>query len=222
LDILKGKNKINNMFLAQFLAVATIHFLAVASPGPDFLIVSKNSVTHGRRIGIATALGVALGIGVHVTYCLLGIAIVISKSIVLFNTFKYIGAAYLIWIGYKGLRSRAKKEGEIEISTKAEKPITIWSAIWTGFLVNVLNPKATLFFLALFTQVIDPNTPKWVELMFGIEMITATFLWFTFVSVVFSNSVMKSKLTKFGHWLDRVAGAMLVALGIKVALSSHK
>ncbi|MFA6050733.1 MAG: LysE family transporter [Candidatus Paceibacterota bacterium] len=211
------------MFLAQFLAVATIHFLAVASPGPDFLIVSKNSVSHSRKIGILTALGVALGIGVHVTYCLFGIAIVISQSILLFNTFKYIGAAYLIWIGYKGLRSRAKANSGIEVSEVAEKKkLSSFGAVKMGFLVNVLNPKATLFFLALFTQVIDPSTPKWIEILFGIEMVTATFVWFTIVSVVFSNRLMKTKLNRYGHWLDRVAGAMLLALGIKVALSSQK
>jgi RhtB (resistance to homoserine/threonine) family protein len=211
------------MFLAQFLTVATIHFLAVASPGPDFLVVSKNSVSHSRKIGIMTALGVALGIGVHVTYCLFGIAIVISQSILLFNTVKYVGAAYLIWIGYKGIRSRAKSITEVEMTdVPSKKALSVFGALKMGFLVNVLNPKATLFFLALFTQVIDPSTPKWIELLFGVEMILATFVWFTFVSVVFSNRMMKAKLTRFGHWIDRVAGAMLLALGIKVALSSQK
>lgn len=210
------------MYLAQFITVATIHFLAVASPGPDFLIVSKNSVSYSRKIGIWTALGVALGIGVHVTYCLLGIALIISKSILLFNTFKYIGAAYLIWIGYKGLRARANTSSEIQIEKSDTKSISVFDVIKTGFLVNVLNPKATLFFLALFTQVIDPNTPILIQLLYGIEMIVATFVWFTFVSVVFSNRMMKSRMSKFGHWIDRVAGAVLVGLGIKVALSSHK
>lgn len=209
------------MYIAQFITVAVIHFLAVASPGPDFIIVTKNSLSYSRKVGMATALGVALGIGVHVTYCLLGIALIISQSIIVFNIFKFVGAGYLIWIGYKGLRSRPKSEIEMNIE-KSTKDIPLSRAIKTGFLVNVLNPKATLFFLAVFTQVISIETPKLIQSLYGLEMIVATFVWFSLVSFIFSNKLMKNKITKFSHWIDRVGGAVMVALGIKVALSSHK
>ncbi len=210
------------MYLAQFLTIAVIHFLAVASPGPDFVVVTKNSLSYSRRVGIYTALGVALGIAVHITYCLLGIALIISQSIIIFSIIKYIGAAYLIWIGYKGLRTKAKKEVDIDVAKNEKKDLPIRKAIKSGFLVNVLNPKATLFLLAVFTQVIDPTTPKFIQTLYGLEMIVATFVWFALVSTIFSNKLMKSKITRFSHWIDRVGGAVMLALGIKVAISTQK
>ncbi len=209
------------MYLAQFFTIAVIHLLAVASPGPDFIVVTKNSLTYSRRVGGYTALGVALGIGVHVTYCLLGIALIISQSIIIFSVIKYIGAGYLIWIGYKGLRTKAKSEVGIGVENN-KKDISIRAAIKSGFLVNVLNPKATLFLLSVFTQVINPETPKFIQTLYGLEMVVATFAWFVLVSFVFSNKKMKQKITRFSHWIDRVGGAVMVALGIKVAVSTQK
>jgi RhtB (resistance to homoserine/threonine) family protein len=189
------------------------------SPGPDFVIVTKNSLSYSRKIGIFTSLGVALGIIVHVTYSLLGIGFLISQSVVLFTIIKLLGAGYLVWIGIKALRSKPSSADENQIVTK-EKNMTVLGAIRNGFFVNVLNPKATLFFLALFTQVINPSTPKSIQLVYGIEMVTATFVWFTVVAYFFSHSKLKIKIKKISHYIDRVTGLALIALGVKVALSS--
>lgn len=210
------------MFLTQLLTVAIVHLLAVMSPGPDFAMVTRNSLIYSRRIAIYTSLGIALGISVHVAYSLLGIGFVISKSIILFNTIKYIGAAYLLYIGYKSLRAKPVAEVSPEVQVQTPKIISTRSAIWTGFLTNVLNPKATLFFLALFTQVIDPLTPKSIQLFYGVEMMAITFVWFSIVSILFSNSLIKSKVSRFQHHIERATGAVLIALGIKVALAGHK
>jgi len=105
---------------------------------------------------------------------------------------------------------------------KDSKDLPTSSAVKSGFLVNVLNPKATLFLLAVFTQVIDPETPKFIQTLYGLEMVVATFVWFVLVSFVFSNKVMKQKISRFSHWIDRVGGAVMLALGIKVAVSTQK
>ena len=94
------------MYWTEFLTVALIHLLAVASPGPDFAVVVRESVTHGRRAGIFTAFGVGTAIFVHVGYSLLGIGIIVSQSIVLFNALKWLAAAYLLYIGFKALRAQ--------------------------------------------------------------------------------------------------------------------
>lgn len=94
------------IFLAQFLTVALVHFLAVVSPGPDFAMVTRNSIIYSRKTGIYTSIGIAVGILVHVAYSLLGIGFIIAKSIVLFNIIKFIGAGYLIYIGYKSFRAK--------------------------------------------------------------------------------------------------------------------
>ena len=93
------------------------------------------------------------------------------------------------------------------------------AAIKNGFLTNVLNPKASLFFLAVFSQVIRETTPAFVKLLYGIEMSLMTFVWFAFVSVVLSHKTIKKSFVRIQHRLERVMGAILVALGIRVALS---
>ncbi len=208
------------MFLSAFLTVIVVHLLAVISPGPDFAMATRNSLVYSRRAGIFTSLGLALGIGVHVTYCLLGIGLLISRSILLFTIIKWVGALYLIYIGYKSLRAKPPVVTEFSVSAEVEQ-LSDRRAVRLGFLTNVLNPKATLFFLALFTQVIDPATPLLVQLLYGVEMVTMTFVWFSFVSLVFSNPLLKRKIQKVQHYIERVTGVVLIALGIKVALSSR-
>ncbi len=206
--------------IATFATVAFVHLLAVVSPGPDFAMVVRNSIIYSRKTGIYTSIGIAVGIMVHVAYSLLGIGLVISKSIVLFNVIKFIGAGYLIYIGYKSLRAKAAPESEVQDAARPD--ISAWASFKIGFLTNALNPKATLFFLALFTQVIDPATPKLIQFLFGIEMMTITFVWFALVSLFFSNTLIRKRVGKVQHYVERATGAVLIALGIKVALATHK
>ncbi|MSU55580.1 MAG: LysE family translocator [Candidatus Taylorbacteria bacterium] len=205
-------------FLPEFFAVAAIHLLAVMSPGPDFVLISRNSLVYSRKVGVFSAVGLGLGILVHVTYSFIGIGLIISKSIILFSIIKYLGAGYLIYVGYKCIRTKPSVE---KIALKQEqKELSPIKAIRMGFLTNALNPKATLFFLALFTQIISPTTPKFIQVLYGLEMSLMTFAWFTFVSVVLSNHRIKSRFVPLQHYFERFFGATLVALGIKVALST--
>lgn len=205
-------------YLPEFLAVIIIHLLAVMSPGPDFIMISRNSLVYSKKIGIYSSVGLAFGILTHVTYSLIGIGLIISKSILLFSVLKFIGAGYLIYIGYKSLKSKPKQIKVLEMET--QKDISILSAIKIGFLTNVFNPKATLFFFALFTQVISPQTPKIIQILYGLEMSIMTFLWFSFVAIILSNKFIKNKFSFAHHYFERAFGVILIALGIKVALSS--
>ena len=207
-----------NVF-AQILFVASIHLLAVMSPGPDFLMISRNTLVYSRKTGIYSAVGLGAGILVHITYSLFGIALVISQSIVLFSIIKYLGAAYLIYIGIKSLRAKQQSK-DISEQKVNSKELTPFAAVKMGFLTNVLNPKATLFFLALFTQVITPTTPFIVKGLMSIEMVVATVIWFSLVAVLLSHRKIKQSFVRIQHKAERVFGVLLVALGIKVALSS--
>jgi RhtB (resistance to homoserine/threonine) family protein len=206
------------MYWTEFFTVALIHLLAVASPGPDFAIVVRESVAFGRRAGIFTALGVGAGIFVHVAYSLLGIGLIVSQSIVLFNALKWLAAAYLLYIGIKALRAKpadpASAELGLEQAVRAPR-----AAFATGFVTNGLNPKATLFFLSLFTVVIDPHTPLAVQAGYGIYLALATALWFCLVAMLFSQPRVRAGFSRLGHWFDRLMGAVLVGLGIKLAFS---
>jgi len=175
---------------------------------------------YSKKTGIYSALGLSMGIIVHISYSLVGIGLVISKSIILFSTIKFIGAAYLIFIGYKSLCSKQGLiSGEAE---KKSQEIDALSAIKMGFLTNMLNPKVTLFFLSLFTQFIDPNTPFGMEIVYAGEMVAMTFIWFSFVAIMLSKKEVKEKFSSMRSGIDKAFGAVLILLGIKVALSDTK
>ncbi|BCY01235.1 LysE family translocator [Stutzerimonas stutzeri] len=206
------------MYWMEFMTVALVHLLAVASPGPDFAVVVRESVAQGRRAGSWTALGVGCGIFVHVAYSLLGIGLIVSQSIVLFNLFKWLAAAYLVYLGWRALRARPMN---LEAIDGANAPVarSAWRAFVIGFVTNGLNPKATLFFLSLFTVVISPDTPLLVQAGYGLYLAGATALWFLLVAWLFSRGRVRAGFARMGHWFDRLTGAVLIGLGARLALS---
>ena len=208
-------------YLPQLALVAGVHLLAVMSPGPDFVMIVRNSLIYSRRSGIFSAIGLGGGIFVHVVYSLIGIGWIISRSVLLFSIIKWIGALYLIYIGWKSLRAKPVDhvaQGE----AREAVDLTAGQAIRMGFLTNVLNPKATLFFLGLFSQVIDPMTPLAVQVVYGAEMVLMTILWFSGVAVMLSSPFIRQRFSRIQHRFEQAMGALLIALGIKVALSSNK
>ena len=206
------------MYWTEFLTVALIHLLAVASPGPDFAVVVRESVTHGRRAGMFTAFGVGTAIFVHVGYSLLGIGIIVSQSIVLFNALKWLAAAYLLYIGIKALRAKPADPSALAANLPAGER-TARGAFTAGFVTNGLNPKATLFFLSLFTVVINPHTPLSIQAGYGVYLAVATGAWFCMVAMLFSHQRVRNGFARMGHWFDRTMGAVLVALGVKLAFT---
>lgn len=209
-------------FLPEFITVVAVHLLAVMSPGPDFVMISRNSLMYSRKTGVYSAVGLGLGILVHVTYSLIGIGLIISKSILLFSILKFFGAAYLIYLGYKCLQAKPHREQNTESEKTKQKDLGKLAAMQMGFLTNVLNPKATLFFFALFTQVISPSTPKVIQMLYGLEMSVMTFLWFALVASALSLNIVRVRFASVHYHLERIFGVVLIALGIKVAMSSSK
>lgn len=207
-------------YVSTILTVAFIHFLAVVSPGPDFMMITRNSLVYSRKTGIYSAIGLGLGISVHITYSLIGIGLIIARSILLFSVIKLLGAGYLIFIGYKSLTSKSSDVSQH--SQNQKKDISSWQAIKIGFLTNVLNPKVTLFFLSVFTLVISPKTPIGVKLFMGVEMSLVTMSWFSLVAYLVSHHFIKSRFHRIQHVAEKVIGVVLIGLGIKVALSTTK
>ena len=205
-------------YLDEFILIALAHFFAVASPGPDFAIILKQSISYGRRNALFASAGVGLGILVHVTYCLLGVALVISQSETLFNWLKYLAAAYLAFMAFQALQSSASTTAD-ENSTEALLVEPVMRSFIKGFLTNALNPKATLFFLSLFTLVIDPSTPVIVQTSYGVYMAVATWVWFSGLSLVLSRFAVRHFFLRSGHWFDRAIGVVLLVLAVRVVWS---
>ena len=213
------------LYFVQWLTLIAVFSIAVISPGPDFVIAVRNSVIYSKRAGVFTALGFGLGVLVHVTYTIFGISAIIAKSILLFNIIKWAGAAYLIYIGFHALRSKGMGQKIVENATaeiSPHAPLSDIKALRSGFLTNLLNPKATLFFLAIFSQIINPATPFIWQAIYGLTCAVMVALWFSLVSLVLNQGAVRTLFLRATKWIDRVCGALLIALGVKVALTSAK
>lgn len=204
-------------YIALIGTVSFVHLLAVMSPGPDFIVACRNALTYSRKTGLWTAVGFGCGIMVHLLYCMAGLAIVISQSIVLFNVIKLLGAAYLIYIGVMSLMAKKSKIDLGKIEQK--KDISAFAAIRIGFLTNALNPKATLFFLSLFTLVISPDTPLAIMAVLSAIVVVQTIAWFSLVAVLLTHKRVRAGFEKFQGVFNKSLGGLLVALGLKIATS---
>jgi RhtB (resistance to homoserine/threonine) family protein len=204
--------------LAQFFTIGLLMLLSSMLPGPDFALVVKNSVTDSRRAGLYTSLGVGVAILVHISYCMLGLAIVISKSLVLFSIIKFIGAAYLIYLGISALLSKPNKIVADSGDLSAQKTlITPFTAFRQGFLCNLLNPKATLFFLALFTVIIKPETPVSWEMVYALEMFLIITGWFCGLTLLLSHPKVLASLNRVEKYITKALGVFLVGFGVALA-----
>ncbi|MDB2533914.1 LysE family transporter [Porticoccaceae bacterium] len=204
------------MDLAQGLIIITsVHLLAAASPGPDFVLVSQQTLSNGKRAGLLCSIGIALGLSVHILYSAFGLAAVIANSSSALWLIKLLGGTYLIYLGINGLRAKARS-GE---ATTAVANQTALKTIGLGFLCNALNPKAPIYFISLFTIVLSQNTPAQHLLIYGIWMMVLQFAWFSFLTLLLSRPMVTDRFQALGHWIDRVAGGAMLLLGIKVLVS---
>ena len=164
------------------------------------------------------SLGIGAGILIHSTYCILGLAVVISQSLLLFSMIKYLGAAYLIYLGLKSLLSRTN---HLALKNLKHKRISHWIAFRDGFLTNVLNPKCTLLMLSIFTLVVRPHTPILTQTIYAAEIILITIAWFVFLSYGLTLTIIKAKIEKVQHIVSKLIGGVLLSLGIAVLFESR-
>ncbi len=204
----------------EYYTIAVIAILAAVSPGPDFIIVVKNALSHHRQSAIYTSLGVCAGVLVHSSYCILGLALVIKQSLWLFNTIKFLGAGYLIYLGLKSLFSKDSSKNPLESKFKKSK-ISSYRSFRDGFLTNVLNPKCTLFMLSVFTLVVKPNTPMLVQSIYALEIAMIALTWFIFLSFALTHQAVKEKIANVQHVVNKVIGVVLLGLGASIMAKSR-
>lgn len=208
-------------YMAEFIAVITITILTIITPGPDFVIVVRNSLSHSRRSGVFTAIGVSVAVWIHILYTLAGIGLFLSKSIILFSIVKLLGAGYLIYLGVCCLKSNSNLDGsEYKVEKRPTRPITDAMSFKMGFVNNALNPKATLFFLGLFTQLVSTTTPLSIQITYGVIVSTFCFVWFSLVAIFLNKSPVKKIFLKWLKYVEKLMGTVLLCFGIKVAFST--
>lgn len=202
---------------AKFALFIGVSWALIISPGPDMIYVITRGMAHGRRAGILSAIGVVCGILVHTTAAAFGLTLLLQTSALAFLFVKFIGAAYLMYLGIKAWKD--KSTFTLQTSAPLAKSGTLF---WQGVLSNVLNPKIAIFFLAFLPQFVDKGSPSVAWQMVFLGLTFAAFgLGFLLVVGYFSGTI-GSWLTdrpKFSRFLQRLAGGILVGLGIRLALT---
>jgi threonine/homoserine/homoserine lactone efflux protein len=197
------------------------------TPGVDFLYVLGRGASRGFIAGVWAALGIGAGCFVHIFAAALGLSAVLATSASTFTIIKWIGAAYLVYMGISMLRQRAGLKFTIPASSGAAaptRPQSLSQIFWQGFATNALNPKVALFFLAFVPQFIDVQSPTKVAaflLLGAIFNINGT-LWNVFVA--WASAFLARRLEAASHirlWLNRTLGAVFIALGVKLALANR-
>lgn len=188
-------------------------------PGADFAMVLRQSIAHGRRAALFTSAGIATSILVHGTYTLLGVGVIVSQSLLAFNILKWAGAAYLTYLAISVLRAPPPQPPTVDADVIGKAGASDFSAFTLGFLTNLLNPKAVLFFLALFTSLVSFSTPGPVKVFYLGAMSVELFAWFVLVSVFFTMPAVRQGFFRAGRWFNRVTGLTFFVLAIRVAFA---
>ncbi|KTF07214.1 lysine exporter protein LysE/YggA [marine sediment metagenome] len=225
-------------FWHGFLLITSVHLLAAASPGPDFVLVSQQTLAKGRRTGLICSLGITLGLSVHIIYSVLGLATVIAHSQPLLTAIKWLGGGYLIYLGWQGIQAKPKKPVELtalvtqenapidhlqakqdaSTHTKSTNTESTVATLRRGFFCNVFNPKAPVYFVAIFTLVLSPDIPLWQLAIYGVWMMVLQMAWFSTVVMLLSVPAIHRRFQRFEHWIDRVLGSALIVLGLNLIL----
>ena len=192
------------------------------TPGNDTIFILVKSIGQGKKAGIVSALGIATGGIGHTTLAAFGLSVIIAKSILLFNIIKYLGAAYLLYMGYQMLTNKTPLNTDESIETRSADYLKIYR---DGFLTNILNPKVALFFIAFLPQFIDPTYRHTVVpfLLLGATFITTGTIWCMILALFASGIFAKLKSNRnVSSFINKLCGITLVALGIKIALTDRK
>ena len=198
-------------------AFGLIHLVALVSPGPDFVVACRNSLLYSRTIGIYTAVGFGLGICVHISYAVFGLSWLIANNELIFTVIQYLGAFYLMLIGIQSLRSFQSQI--VQETATASSRISPFRAVRIGFITNVLNPKATLFFLSLFSTMLNPTVGELTLVVIAVLLVVTTILWFSLVALLISHPLFTTTLKRYEKTVHRFFGVLLIGIGVIILVS---
>jgi len=198
--------------MAEWLVFLGVCLMGAMVPGPNTAIIMRNTLNAGRRDGFVTILGSVSALLIHALLSIVGIAALISQSPMLFSIVKWCGAAYLLFIGFRFMLTKKQQAADQE-SKSDQRPYL------SGLMVSLLNPKILLFFIALVSQMVTPADPLSVKVLYGMTPVMAEVIWASLLVILLSADRARRTMDHCSHWIERTAGAALVAMGIKIGLS---
>ena len=191
-------------------SVFAVFIPALMLPGPDFLAVVRSAMTRGSRAGLATALGVSLGLGFYAALSLIGLSAILTQYQWLTWFVRILGGAYLVFLG---LRLIIKRPDQVEIAGEAPRER---SALLFGFVVTLTNPKAIVLFASVFATAASGAMPLWVMVLMISLVVTSSLAWYSAVSLFMASPPIMNRFRDVGHRIERLAGACFVAIGMKI------
>jgi threonine/homoserine/homoserine lactone efflux protein len=206
-------------------ALASLALMAMGGwVGIDMALIMRNAVVHGRRTGLATMVGGLAGLSVHATASAVGLSALLATSATAFAVVKLVGAAYLTLLGVRALRHAAGRAcaAQAQAAHERTEPLPHRQAMRQGWLSNVLNPKAAVFFVTFLPQFLpagEPAFPRSLALMAIFALIYA--LWFCALVAGVDRAAGWLRRARVQAWLERVTGACLLAFGARLALARH-
>jgi len=207
--------------LAIFVTVAIAHFLALLSPGPDFVLVVKSAIRNDGKSAIGIALGIASANALYIGLCLIGVGSILATSVTVMIVLKVIGGLFLIYLAVQALRASKDSYKGLDIAKSSHSnKVTFFKEFFTGFMSGILNPKNLLFYLSLFTVVLTPEVGLAFKVGLGIWMTVIVFLWDLSIIFFLSTPKVRSKFTKLAYYIDKVTGAVLGLIGFAIIKSA--
>lgn len=205
-----------------WLAFFSAAIALTVSPGPDILYVLSRTVAQGRKIGLASVAGVGTGALIHAFGAAVGLSAILATSAAAFTVVKFVGAGYLIYLGIKALRSAG---AAVEPDARALLRVTAWQAFRQGVLIDVLNPKVAIFFMAFLPQFLRPQFgSEGLQLagLGGLIVMVGVITDTCFVLAAARATAFFRGSPRASVWLNRTLGTVLVALGLRLAMSEHR
>ena len=200
----------------EFLTVVFLHLFAVMSPGPDYVLISRQSIRYGRKIALWSAGGIGVGILFHSVLAATGILLLIASNDFYLSILKLICCSYLLYLGIISIVNTSDFN-----QTSLQK--NRWSSsggFLVGLLTNITNIKALLFFITLFGVVLNTQH-KEILLIYGIYMAIATFIWFAFISFIFTSDIFRSRFIDYFKFFEKLLGVVLIMIAVQIILVEY-
>ncbi|HHH1980456.1 TPA: threonine export protein RhtC [Yersinia enterocolitica] len=204
--------------LMLFLTVALVHLVALMSPGPDFFFVSQTAASRSRREAMMGVTGISLGIVVWAGVALMGLNLILQKMAWLHQIIMVGGGLYLCWMGWQLLKSARSKRDTSEPEVQVALPAR-GRTFLRGFLTNLSNPKAVIYFGSVFSLFVGDNVTAGARWGLFVLIVAETFVWFSIVACVFALPMMRRGYQRLSKWIDGLAGVLFAGFGIHLISS---
>ena len=200
-------------------SIALLHLLAISSPGPTFVVVSKHALAGDRRSGMFVAVGVVLATLTWSAFAATGLGALAATYPRVLLAIQYAGAAYLIYLGIKLLMAFRAARTEAALKPEPNRATDAWRAVGAGYLTNMSNPKVIAYYTSLFGVMLPSNPSTEVFLLIVATVVTVSGIWWSFIGYFFTLDSVRRRFVKARRWIDGVMGTLLVAFGLKLLLS---